>query len=72
MNITLNGNEKSIDKDQLTVTELLAHENVDMPEMVSAEYNGDILDRDQFATTNVKEGDKVEFCILRWRRLIYW
>tara|TARA_A100001015_G_C15030116_1_gene732724 strand:+ start:388 stop:597 length:210 start_codon:yes stop_codon:yes gene_type:complete len=61
MNITLNGNEKSIDKDQLTVTELLAHENVDMPEMVSVEYNGDILDRDQFATTNVKEGDKVEF-----------
>ena len=61
MNITLNGTEKTIDKESLTVTELLAHENVDMPEMVSVEYNGDILDREKFATTDVKDGDKIEF-----------
>ena len=32
-----------------------------MPEMVSVELNGDILDRDAFDTTNLKEDDEVEF-----------
>lgn len=61
MKIKINGDEKNIEKDQLTVTELLAHENVDMPDMVTVEYNGDILDRDNFESTNVKDGDEIEF-----------
>ena len=61
MKIKLNGEEKNIDKDALTITELLADQNVKMPEMVSVEYNGDILDREAFPSTNVKEGDVVEF-----------
>ena len=32
-----------------------------MPEMVSVEYNGEMLERDTFDTTQVKEGDSVEF-----------
>ena len=32
-----------------------------MPEMVSVEYNGDILDRDKFEKTQIKEGDEIEF-----------
>ena len=32
-----------------------------MPEMVSVELNGDILDRGIFETTILKEDDKVEF-----------
>ena len=61
MNITVNGNETTIEKDELSVTELLANQKVDSPEMVSVEYNGDILDREQFDTTIVKNGDALEF-----------
>jgi len=61
MKITINGNAEELKQDSLTVTELLKEKDVDMPEMVSVEYNGEILDRDKFDTTTVKEGDAVEF-----------
>ncbi len=61
MNIKINGENETIDKDTLTISELLVHKAVKMPEMVSVEYNGDMVDRENFETTLVKEGDEVEF-----------
>ena len=61
MNITINGQQETISETTLSITELLKVKNVDMPEMVSVEYNGDILDRDAFGSTIVKDGDKIEF-----------
>ena len=61
MNVKINGDAKAIEKDALTISELLTHEKVDMPDMVTVEYNGSILDRDQFDTTAVKDGDEIEF-----------
>jgi len=60
MSIQINGQKKDIPAG-LTVTELIAHEKIKQPLMVSVEYNGDILDRDTFDTTTVKDGDAVEF-----------
>ena len=61
MKIKLNGEEATLDKESVTISELLALKDVKMPDMVSVEYNGDILDRDQFDVTQVREGDQVEF-----------
>ncbi|MAQ64093.1 MAG: thiamine biosynthesis protein ThiS [Actinobacteria bacterium] len=61
MKIKLNGEETTLDKDSITISELLALKDVKMPDMVSVEHNGDILDRDKFDTTQVKEADQVEF-----------
>ena len=61
MELTINGEKETVDQDQLTVTELLKVKNVDMPEMVSVELNGEILDRELFEKTTVKNGDAVEF-----------
>jgi len=61
MKIKLNGEDTTLEQESVTITELLAIKDVKMPEMVSVEYNGDILDRDQFANTQVNEGDQVEF-----------
>ncbi len=61
MKIKLNGEEATLDKESITISELLALKDVKMPDMVSVEYNGDILDRDKFDATQVKEGDQVEF-----------
>jgi sulfur carrier protein len=61
MNITMNGEKRTIDSTTLTITDLLKLENVKMPEMVTVERNGDIIDRAAFPTTAVNEGDALEF-----------
>jgi sulfur carrier protein len=60
MKLMVNGQEVSL-SEELTVTELLSHRNVKMPEMVSVELNGRILRRPEFDTTSIADGDKVEF-----------
>ena len=61
MKLKINGKDGEIAADVLTVTELLKIKDVRMPEMVSVELNGEILDRDKFADTRIKENDSVEF-----------
>jgi sulfur carrier protein len=60
MNLVINGKETNI-TDGLTVNQLLAQENVQMPDMVSVELNGQILKRTRFEETVLKDDDKVEF-----------
>ncbi len=60
MKLTINGEAKEI-ADGLTVSQLLTEEKVKMPEMVSVELNEEILDRESFADTALKDGDQVEF-----------
>jgi len=60
MRIQINGQAKEA-PDGLNVTALIAHEKIKQPLMVSVEHNGDILDREAFETTTVKDGDTVEF-----------
>jgi sulfur carrier protein len=58
--IKVNGEQKKFEE-ELTVTELLVEEDVDMPDMVSVELNGQILDRDNFGKEIISDGDQVEF-----------
>ena len=60
MNLVINGKETNI-KGGLTVNQLLAQENVQIPDMVSVELNGQILKRSRFEETVLKDDDKVEF-----------
>lgn len=60
MKITTNGTETEVE-DGITVTRLLSVRDVKMPDMVSVELNGEILERADFGTTIVREGDQVEF-----------
>lgn len=61
MKVTINGQAEVLENTDLTILELLKVKNVEMPEMVSVEHNGAILERDAFGTTPVQEGDDVEF-----------
>lgn len=61
MTLTINGRSDSLDAQSLTVIELLKLKDVEMPEMVSVQLNGDILERSDFESTQVSEGDEVEF-----------
>jgi sulfur carrier protein len=60
MTIEVNGEATEI-SGEITVTALLAERDVEQPDMVSVELNGEILSRADFDSTTVKEADKVEF-----------
>ena len=62
MNLKVNGKPAVIDgKDIPNITKLLAKLKVETPEYVTVELNGEILERDNFGNTLVKDGDEVEF-----------
>ncbi len=58
MKVTLNG--KLEDVPQTTIAELLKARSIE-PQMVSVEHNLKILEKDEFATTSLRDGDAVEF-----------
>ncbi len=59
MNIKVNGESKEI-KDGVSVTEMLKIENVEMPDMVSVQLNGEFVERENFPKTILKENDEIE------------
>lgn len=61
MNIKVNGDEKKYERETITITELLKLNNVEMPDMVSVQVNGDFVDKENYAETSVKENDEVDF-----------
>lgn len=58
MQITINGKPEEVQA--VTVMDVLKQKDID-PHMVAVELNTQIVERDQLATTNVQDGDKVEF-----------
>lgn len=60
MQITVNGEPVEL-KEEITVVELLRIKEVEMPEMVSVELNGEILPKEQFETKVLQPEDEVEF-----------
>ena len=60
MFITVAGEKKEY-KDGLTLPELIAAENVDMPEYVTVSINEEFVETEKKASTVLKDGDVVEF-----------
>jgi len=60
MTVQINGEAAALAR-EMTVTELLADRDVEMPDMVSVELNGEILSRQDFDNITIKDADKVEF-----------
>ncbi|MCY3956228.1 MAG: sulfur carrier protein ThiS [Nitrospira sp.] len=58
MQITINGKPEDLQAD--TVMDVLKHKDID-PHMVAVELNTQIVERDRLGTTNVQDGDTVEF-----------
>ena len=53
--------EKKEYKDGLTLPELIAAENVDMPEYVTVSINEEFVETEKKVSTVLKDGDVVEF-----------
>lgn len=60
MFITVSGEKKEV-KDGLTLTELIALEQVETPEYVTVSINEEFVENSQIAGTVLKDGDNVEF-----------
>ena len=58
--IKVNGNEQKI-SNPVSLTELIALNNVAQPSMVSIQLNGEFVVRDDYDSTLVNEGDEVDF-----------
>ena len=61
MNIKVNGEDKSFDKESVTITELLTLCEVAQPDMVSVQINGEFVKREDFGSKNVEDGNEVDF-----------
>lgn len=60
MNLTVAGKKKEV-KDGITVAELIEEEQIENPLYVTVTVNEEFLQRDDFETTKLKDGDVVEF-----------
>lgn len=60
MKIKVNGKDLLLDK-EITVKELLDIQKVEMQDYVTVQINDELVDRADFDTLTVKEGDTVEF-----------
>ena len=60
MVVTIAGEKKDI-AEKTTVAKLIVDENVDNPQYVTVTVNDEFVDSDAFATTELKDGDTVEF-----------
>lgn len=60
MTITVAGKKKDYEEG-LTLPVLIEKENVDNPKYVTVTINDEFVERDNFPTTVLKEGDEVEF-----------
>lgn len=61
MVLQINGKSEALVEDKLTITELLGVKQVPDPDMVSVQLNGEILERDDFSSKVVGDGDELEF-----------
>ncbi|MBP5409787.1 MAG: sulfur carrier protein ThiS [Prevotella sp.] len=58
--ITVNGEEQEVQL-PLNLTELIKQNNVEQPDMVSVQVNDDFVDRTEWDSLQIKEGDIVDF-----------
>ena len=60
MKITVAGVVKEVN-DNITISELIAQENVETPEYVTVSVNDEFAKNADFETQQLKDGDNVEF-----------
>ena len=60
MQIKVNGKVQDLAK-SVNVNELLKINNVEMPDMVSVQLNGEFVEREKFDSTLIKADDEVDF-----------
>lgn len=58
--LTVNGEVQEVQL-PLTVTDIIKANNVAQPEMVSVQVNEEFVEREEFDTTQLNDGDTIDF-----------
>ncbi|MDR3247075.1 MAG: sulfur carrier protein ThiS [Prevotellaceae bacterium] len=58
--ITVNGEKQEVSA-PITLTELIALNNIAQPDMVSVQLNEEFVNREDYTTLELKEGDEIDF-----------
>jgi len=61
MQITVNGERNELNGDKVTLAKLLEIRQVESPEMVAVQLNGEFVDMESYSSIYLKTGDDVEF-----------
>jgi sulfur carrier protein len=61
MQLNVNDEKKEYSQRELSIADLLEIEKVAQPDMVSVQYNETFLRQNEYKTTNLKEGDAINF-----------
>jgi sulfur carrier protein len=61
MILSINGAPQTVEPESLSVADLLVLNKVAHPDMVSVQLNGEFVDRPNFASTQLRENDSVDF-----------
>lgn len=61
MELTINGILEKFEQSEINVSDLLALKEIKMPEMVSVQLNGEMVEREAFGAMRLKAGDEVDF-----------
>ncbi len=61
MKVVINGEVKEFQQNNMSITQLLMLEDVQMPETVSVQLNEEFISQDSYAQTEIKDGDEVNF-----------
>lgn len=61
MKITINGEFEQFEKDGLSILNLLEVKNVESPDMVAVQLNGEFINKNNYSTTLVSENDTLDF-----------
>lgn len=61
MQITVNGESIEFPESELNLTAVLKQQQVESPEMVAVQVNGEFIDKSEFDARTLEAGDSVEF-----------
>jgi sulfur carrier protein len=61
MNLHVNGEAKTFDRERLAITDLLSLCKVESPELVSVQINGKFVNKDRYEATQLNNDDEVDF-----------
>lgn len=61
MNVKVNGKERTFDKGQVSIEDLLKIDDIDRPEMVNVQLNGEFIKKESYGSTHLNEGDEIDF-----------
>lgn len=61
MQLSINGEKKQFDENELSVLNLLLFHDVESPDMVAVQLNGEFVDKKNYSTTVLADRDELEF-----------